>query len=91
MQRRIYDLNQMLKENIQSADCENTQGPMGMIPECINTDYCVDSPRNTNNGILTMAFVDMQPLDSVYPNETAYCSGTLFPNLDKPFYGGMKR
>ena len=91
MERRLYDLNQMLRDNIPCDDCQKTQRPMGMIPDCINTDYCVESPKNMNNGILTMAFVDIQPLDTVYPNETAYSSGTLFPNLDKPFYGGMKR
>ena len=91
MERRLYDLNQMLRDNIPCDDCQKTQRPMGMIPDCINTDYCVESPKSMNNGILTMAFVDIQPLDTVYPNETAYSSGTLFPNLDKPFYGGTKR
>jgi hypothetical protein len=41
-----------------------------------------------NNGILTMAFVDMQPLESVYESEKALERGTLFPNIDKPFFGG---
>ena len=90
MERRLYDLNQMLRDNTPSEDCQRMQRN-GMLPECINTDYCVDSPKSMNNGILTMAFVNIQPLDTVYPNETAFCSGTLFPNLDKPFYGGMKR
>ena len=38
---------------------------------------------------LTMVFINMQPLDSVYPLREAYCNGTLFPNLNKPFFGGM--
>ncbi len=40
---------------------------------------------------LTMVFINMQPLDSVYPLCEAYCNGTLFPNLNKPFVGGMQR
>ena len=93
MERRVYDLNQMLRDNIPCDNCQRTerQTSIGMIPNCINTDYCTDSPMNRNGGILTMAFVDMQPIDTVYPTETAFCSGTLFPNIDKPFYGGMKR
>lgn len=39
---------------------------------------------------LTMVFINMQPLDSVYPVSEAYCVGTLFPNLNKPFFGGMR-
>ena len=44
-----------------------------------------------NGGVLAMAFVDMQPLDSVYSEELAFCSGTLFPNLDMPFFGGKNK
>lgn len=61
------------------------------MPSCLNTEYCVETPRNRNDGILTMAFVDMQPLDNVYSMSDAFISGTLFPNLDKPFYGGVCR
>lgn len=38
---------------------------------------------------LTMVFINIQPLESVYPLNEAYENGTLFPNLNKPFYGGM--
>lgn len=40
------------------------------------------------NDILTMAFVNMQPLENVYELDDAIKQGTLFPNIDKPFYGG---
>ena len=63
---------------------------MSKIPECLNDDFCVPTPKNRNDGILTMAFVDMQPLDNVYSLDSAFKVGTLFPNLDKPFYGGMQ-
>lgn len=92
MDRRPYDLTQILRDNTPCDDCiRASDGNNTVVMNCINTDYCVETPQNRNDGILTMAFVDMQPLDTVYPNETAFSSGTLFPNLDKPFYGGMRR
>ena len=59
-----------------------------VVPNCIDTDYCSASPVSTNNGILIMAFVDMQPINGVYPENVAFCNGTLFPNLNKLFFGG---
>ena len=38
---------------------------------------------------LTMVFINMQPIDRVYPLSEAFDEGTLFPNLNKPFLGGM--
>lgn len=92
MERKGYDLARMLRESIPCDDCSmDTDNSNAVIPKCINTDFCVNTPES-RNGVLTMAFVDMQPLESVYPEETAFSSGTLFPNLDKPFFiGGMKR
>ena len=58
------------------------------IPSCINGDYCISGPKQMNNGILTMAFVDMQPLENVYSSADAFKSGTFFPNLNKPFLAG---
>ena len=40
--------------------------------------------------ILTMAFVNMQPLDTVYSLSEAFRRGTLFPDIDKPFLAGGK-
>lgn len=37
---------------------------------------------------LTMAFVNVQPLDSVYDTETGFSNGTIFPNIDKPLRVG---
>ena len=34
--------------------------------------------------VLAMAFVNTQKLNSVYDIETGFCSGTIFPCLDKP-------
>ena len=43
---------------------------------------------------IAMAYVPMQKWTEVYTEEDALCRGTLFPELDKPFYGkftGAKR
>jgi len=84
MDRRLFDMidfdNKLVENNNEQAvDC------------CFNPDYCVDTPRDFNNGILTMAFVNMQPLESVYETEKALERGTLFPNIDKPFFGGRNK
>lgn len=85
MDKRIIEMLEMQR------NLSNSTSSPAVIPSCINTDYCVSTPRNMNDGILTMAFVDMQPLESVYPPETAYHCGSLFPNITKPFYGGKMR
>lgn len=87
---RPYDLAEMLRAT-ENRPMHRQQTAMEMAKPCVNTDFCVPTPADRNDGILTMAFVDMQPLDSVYQLDTAFCNGTLFPNIDKPFYGGMKR
>lgn len=90
MERRSYDLTRMLRDNIPCDDCDRVNNTTNGIPDCINTDFCVE-PNKDYEDVLTMVFINKQPLDTVYPNETAFSSGTLFPNLDKPFYGGMRR
>jgi len=37
--------------------------------------------------ILTMAFVNMQPITDIYSVEDALKNGTLFKNINKPFVG----
>ena len=88
MEKNFFDLPGIYRFTADNS-CKNCGNDI--IPECINTEYCVASPMPRNNGILAMTFMDMQPLESVYPTEEALCNGTLFPNLNKPFYGGMKR
>ncbi len=77
--------------NMENYGCKGCKNEGFTIPNCINDDYCIMSPLPRNNGVLAMAFVDMQPIDTVYPEETAFCRGTLFKNLDMPFYGGFKK
>lgn len=49
-----------------------------------------EQPRECDRP-LTMVFINMQPLESVYSEDEAYKNGTLFPNLNKPFLGGKRR
>lgn len=87
MDRRMFDMSNFFQESAyRRRDDENS------IPECCyDTNFCVKTPREMNNGVLTMAFVDMQPLESVYETDEGFDKGGLFPNINKPFFGGMKK
>ncbi len=58
-------------------------------------EYRVDETCLANGSIpplpaepqVAMAYIPFQQLGSVYTAEKALDSGTLFPELDKPFYG----
>ena len=87
MDNTYMDFSKFYKD----LNLKNSQSIPYEMPSCMNKDFCTFTPENRNNGILTMAFVDMQPLDTVYSMNDAFKSGTLFPNLDKRFYGGKCR
>ena len=91
MEKQFYDFQDFYNHGYLNTNCKECKNNDSKIPNCINNDFCLSEPVCRNDGILTMAFVDMQPLESVYPENTAFCNGSLFPNLNKPFYGGMKR
>lgn len=58
----------------------------------IKEDSCVTENSNKDTDCscpLAMVFINSQPIESVYPLAEAFCEGTLFPNLNKPFLGGM--
>ena len=74
MDRRIFDM------------LERYNQANGKTHDYSTTADCGDD----FNGVLTMAFVNMQPLDTVYETEDGFCKGTIFPNIDKPFYGGKR-
>ena len=40
---------------------------------------------------LAIAYVRWQKMENVYEPEEAYSRGTIFPELDKPFYGRRAR
>lgn len=91
MEKRFYEFSELYNNSVVNTGCKDCRNNDSRIPSCVNDDFCVGEPECRNDGILAMAFVDMQPLESVYPEATALCNGTLFPNLNKPFYGGNKR
>lgn len=88
MEQNFFEPYHFYKSTSSDLKCASQVRESNMIPKCINNNFCVATPKNRNDGILAMAFVDMQPLDSVYPEAQALCNGTLFPNLNMPFYGG---
>ena len=80
MDRRMFNMSEFYRVN---AD---------MPTDPIRDERSCDKVESSGNCAdpLTMVFINMQPLESVYPLNEAYEAGTLFPNLNKPFYGGMK-
>ena len=91
MDKRLYDLSQIYRDNDSRVSFQPVRPTKdNLMKDCMSNDYCKPEPKDMNGGILTMAFVDMQPLESVYESSEALKCGTLFPNLNKPFYGGMR-
>lgn len=89
MNKRFWGLDELYRytANNMSGECTDCNGSK---PNPDN-NYCVAAPGRIPEDVLTMVFINMQPLDSVYPTDAALKNGTLFPNLNKPFYGGMQR
>ena len=82
MDRRIFDMLELYKQRN-----DNNASPEA----CVDADFCKDTNYNAVNGdILTMAFVNMQPIESVYETEDGFSRGTIFPNIDKPLFGGKR-
>ena len=79
----MFDLN-----DFRNRVTRNNTDTDTMPQICFNTDVCNAAPTQSSDGVLTMAFVNMQPLDYVYDEAQAFQNGTLFPNIDKPFYYG---
>lgn len=56
---------------------------MDIIKELQNSEFFIRPlPEDTT---VTMAYVPYQNAGRLYSPEQAICSGTLFPELDKPF------
>lgn len=49
------------------------------------------SQDNCNNWTIAMAYVPWQNMNQVYEPAQALRAGTLFPELEKPFYGSMRK
>lgn len=84
MDKRIFD---MLEQYRQINKTEKTMNfrENSSHDFCMETDFSAIDPK-----ILTMAFINMQPLDNVYECEEGFSRGTIFPNIDKPFMGCEK-
>ena len=83
MDRRVFDMLELYKQTNMNID----NNPSEKV--CLDSNYCLETDYNVKNGdILTMAFVNMQPIDSVYETEQGFRNGTIFPNIDKPFWRG---
>ena len=86
MDRRMFDMNDYYKDSLFRSRNEND------YPKCtIDKSYCIETAPKDYSDVLTMAFVNMQPIESVYETEDAFTRGSLFPNIDKPLLGGCKR
>jgi hypothetical protein len=48
-----------------------------------------DTERNAVRS-LAICYVPIQEWEQVYDEDTAFTTGTLFPALNKPFFGGGK-
>lgn len=55
---------------------------------CFDNNHCNPPEMQSTQDVLTMAFINMQPLDYVYDEAKAFENGSLFPNITKPFYYG---
>ena len=79
MDRRMFDMSEFYR-----ASSDMRSEPVIDERSRMNTETdeeCTDP--------LTMVFINMQPIDRVYPLSEAFDEGTLFPNLNKPYLGGM--
>ncbi len=57
--------------------------------ESLNSNCnCKTMPKLPSDVVLAMAYVPFQIELITYNSNDALCNGTLFPELDKKFYGG---
>lgn len=81
MERKMFDMSEFYR----SSSGFRTQSP---VRANVNTD---GADENGCVNPLTMVFINMQPFGRVYPVDEGYMNGTIFPDLNKPFYGGVER
>ncbi len=82
MDRKMFNFNDF-RNRVTNNDMENS-----MPQICFDTNQCNPPQAQSTDGVLTMAFVNVQPLDYVYDEAQAFTNGTLFPNINKQFYYG---
>ena len=98
-------VKQEIPERSPSCGCENNNpvsgNEQGMHQEyrenrgcgCQGACHCDSAVRAEDYGCtgLSMAFVPEQDFDELNTAEEALCRGSLFRNLDMPFYGQKRR
>lgn len=69
--------------------CQNKINSVPRTPYVgeINTNNCNIDTDCINAFPLVMAYVPMQSFKNLYDPESALCHGTIFRELDLPFYG----
>lgn len=70
--------------DLDSCGCDDISDGNWQQPPCM-------AGQDFENWPLAMAYVPMQPWEETYSAEEALQIGTIFPGLDLPFLGGMKR
>ena len=68
---------------------ENMRNCMQCSRDNNSCDDC--SQGNCNRWAIGMAYVPWQNMEEVYEPAQALRAGTLFPELEKPFYGSMRK
>ncbi len=86
MDRRIFDMLELYKQNNKNEVINTAE------KTCHDNDFCLETNYEAIDcNVLTMAFVNMQPIESVYETEDGFSRGTIFPNIDKPLNRGGAR
>ncbi len=84
------------------ANCKNQYNytknrPCGYDKYCVNQEpYCNNKPNKPeprsmqekeDDMVLAMAYVKWQKWQKLYTPDEGFCKGTIFEELDLPFYG----
>ena len=83
LDRKMFDFNNFTNRVVMEDD-----NMLSKPQVCFDTNPCNPPETLNTQDVLTMAFVNMQPLDYVYDEAKAFENGSLFPNITKPFYYG---
>lgn len=76
---------------LDDCDCDDLmEDILGGRPDFSHESPCM-AGRDFENWPLAMAYVPMQPWEETYDPARGLQAGTIFPGLDLPFLGGMKR
>lgn len=87
MQDSYKDYSEFIRESMRQAECEY-ETTFEPCEGCLSHDNrSNDCDCECNRYLPAMVFIEMQNYGKIYNEAEALCRGTLFPALDKPFYG----